>query len=72
MSLAPRLPRAALNDRAHARGLAPLGGDANYAASIVGLDGPRVTPRALLDVVARLAGVDRGSARVTQGHDAGR
>ncbi len=59
MSLAPRLPRAALNDLRTRVGLAPLGGDANYAASIVGLDGPRVTPRALLDVVARLAGVDR-------------
>jgi hypothetical protein len=59
VSLAPRLPRAALNDLRTRVGLVPLGGDANYAASIVGLDGPRVTPRALLDMVARLAGVDR-------------
>ena len=37
----------------------PVAADANYAAALVGLDGPRASPRVLLDVVARLAGLDR-------------
>ncbi len=39
-----------------AAGLAPIAGATPLAAAIVGLDGPRTTPRALIDVVARLAG----------------
>jgi stage II sporulation protein D len=59
VSLAPRLPRSAVDDLRVRLGLGPLGSSADYAAALVGLDGPRITPRALLDVVARLAGVDR-------------
>jgi len=58
VSLAPRLPRQALNTLRQRLGLAPIGADANYAAALVGLDGPRVAPRILLDVIARLAGAD--------------
>ena len=56
-----RRPAAARDAERRARsgpGCAPIAADANYAAALVGLDGPRVTPRALLDVIARLAGVD--------------
>ena len=40
------------------RACRPLADSANLPASLVGLDGPRMTPRALLDVMARLAGAD--------------
>jgi SpoIID/LytB domain protein len=59
VSLAPRLPRAMVNEVRTRVGLPPIAANANYAAALVGLDGPRVTPRALLDVFARLAGADR-------------
>ena len=55
VSLASRLPRAAVDDVRRAAGLPPTG-SAPLAATLVGLDGPRVTPRALLAAVARLAG----------------
>lgn len=58
VSLAPRLSRAAFNRTRLALGLPPVAGDVDLAASFVGLAGPRLTPRALLDVVARLAGVE--------------
>jgi SpoIID/LytB domain protein len=58
VSLAPRLSRASFDDVRRRVGLPPVGATANLAASFVGLDGPRVSPRALLDVVARLAGAD--------------
>jgi stage II sporulation protein D len=56
--LAPRLPRATLNAVRQRAGLPQIPAGANYAASLVGLDGPRITPRALLDVVSRLAAAD--------------
>ena len=59
VSLAPRLPRNAVNDVRRQAGLPPIAADANYAAALVGLDGPRVSPRVLLDVLVRLAGLDR-------------
>jgi SpoIID/LytB domain protein len=59
VSLAPRLPRAMVNEVRARVGLPAIGGNANYAAALVGLDGPRITPRVLLDVFARLAGADR-------------
>ena len=55
-SLAPRLSRDQLNRVRTAAGLPPLAGSTPLAAAIVGLDGPRTTPRALIDVLARLAG----------------
>lgn len=58
VSLAPRLSRAFFNDVRARVGLAPVSASANLAAALVGLDGPRVTPRVLLDVVSRLAGAD--------------
>lgn len=57
VSLAPRLTRDAVNRTRLAAGLPPLGTQARLAPALVGLDGPRVTPRALVDVLARLAGV---------------
>jgi SpoIID/LytB domain protein len=58
VSLAPRLPRAMANDVRARVGLGPIPADANYAAALVGLDGPRVTARTLLDLFVRLAGAD--------------
>jgi SpoIID/LytB domain protein len=58
VSLAPRLTRAAFNAVRTRVGLPAVPLEANLPASFVGLDGPRVPPRALLDVIARLAGVD--------------
>ncbi len=58
VSLAPRLTRAMFNQVRGTLGLPPVSATADLAASFVGLDGPRVTPRTLLDIVARLAGAD--------------
>ena len=58
VSLAPRLSREMFNQVRAKLGLPPVGATADLAASFVGLDGPRLTPRSLLDLVARLAGVD--------------
>lgn len=58
VSLAPRLSRAALNSVRGRLGLPPVPDTANLPASFVGLDGPRITPRALLDVMSRLVGAD--------------
>ena len=59
VSLAPRLSRDALNATRVAAGLPPLSAVTPMAAAIVGLDGPRTTPRALVDVMARLTGAGR-------------
>ena len=56
VSLAPRLSRDALNRARGAAGLPPIGAATPLAPAIVGLDGPKTTPRALIDVLARLAG----------------
>ena len=56
VSLAPRLSRDALNATRIAAGLPPIGSGTPLAPAIVGLDGPRTTPRALIDVIARVAG----------------
>ncbi|HUE89371.1 MAG TPA: SpoIID/LytB domain-containing protein [Vicinamibacterales bacterium] len=58
VSLAPSLSREMFNRVRAQLGLPPIGAGADLAASFVGLDGPRLTPRTLLDIVARLAGVD--------------
>ncbi|MEZ5285399.1 MAG: SpoIID/LytB domain-containing protein [Vicinamibacterales bacterium] len=57
VSLARRLPRERLNRVRLAAGLPPLPGSVKLGPALVGLEGPRVTPRALVDVLARLAGV---------------
>jgi SpoIID/LytB domain protein len=59
VSLAPRLSRQAFNDARLAAGLPPVGPSVPLAPALVGLDGPRVTPRMLLDVLARLVGAGR-------------
>ena len=59
VSLAPRLPREALNATRLAAGLPPIASGTPMAQAIVGLAGPKTTPRALLDVMARLAGVGK-------------
>ncbi len=56
VSLAPRLSRDALNATRLAAGLPPVGSATPMASAIVGLDGPKTTPRALVDVLARVAG----------------
>ena len=57
LALAPRLPREALNAVRTRAGLAPIAASTTLSAGLVGLDGPRVTPRVMLDVLARLAGI---------------
>jgi hypothetical protein len=59
VSLAPRLPREALNATRLAAGLPALAGDAPMASAILGLAGPKTTPRALVDVMARLVGAGK-------------
>ncbi len=59
VSLAPRLPKTMVNRLRVRLGLAPIGEGADYAAALVGLDGPRVSPRALLDVIVRLVSAER-------------
>ena len=56
VSLAPRLPREALNATRMAAGLPPIASGTPMASAIVGLAGPKTTPRALIDVMARLTG----------------
>jgi hypothetical protein len=58
VSLFPRLTRAAFNQVRAKLGLPPVGESANLAASFVGLDGPRLTPREALDLFTRLVAVD--------------
>jgi SpoIID/LytB domain protein len=56
VSLAPRLPRDALNATRIAAGLPPIASATPMASAILGLAGPRTTPRALIDVMARVTG----------------
>src|SRR5687767_8169859 len=56
VSLAPRLSRAMVNTVRARLGVPPIAETANLSDAFVGLDGPRITPRALLDLIARLAG----------------
>ena len=56
-SLTRRLTRDQVNRTRLAAGLPPLSPSAKLGPSLVGLDGPRVSPRAMIDVLARLAGV---------------
>ncbi len=58
VSLAARLSRTSVNDVRARLGLAALAPDAKLAASLVGLDGPRMAPRAVLDMMTRLIGAD--------------
>ena len=59
VSLAPRLSREALNATRLAAGLPPIATATSMATAIIGLDGPRTTPRALVDVMARVVGAGR-------------
>lgn len=59
VSLARRLRRADVNRIRVAAGLPPLAATTPLAAALVGLDGPRVTPRHLAQALARLVAVGR-------------
>jgi SpoIID/LytB domain protein len=59
VSLAPRLPREALNATRIAAGLPPISSTTPMALAIVGLAGPKTTPRTLIDVMARLTGAGK-------------
>ena len=59
VSLAPRLSRDSLNRTRLAAGLAPIAAGTPMASALVGLAGPRTSPRALIDVMARLAGAGK-------------
>ena len=59
VSLAPRLSRDTLNRTRLATGLAPIAAGTPLAPAIVGLAGPRTSPRALVDVMARLVGAGK-------------
>jgi len=56
VSLAPRLSRGSLNKTRLAAGLPPIAAATPMSAALVGLAGPRTSPRAMIDVLARLAG----------------
>jgi len=56
VSLAPRLTREALNATRMAAGLPPIASNTPMASAILGLAGPKTTPRALIDVMARVTG----------------
>ena len=56
-ALAGRLTRDQVNRTRVAAGLPPLSPAAKLGASLVGLDGPRISPRAMIDVLARLTAV---------------
>lgn len=62
VSLAPKLSRDALNGVRIAAGLPPIAGATPMASAIIGMDGPRTTPRALVDMLARVAGAGRDKA----------
>jgi SpoIID/LytB domain protein len=62
VSLAPKLSRDALNGVRIAAGLPPIATGTPMASAIIGLEGPRTTPRALIDVIARVAGAGRDRA----------
>lgn len=55
LSLAPRLSREMLNTTRTAAGLPPIQAGTPMASAIIGLAGPKTTPRALIDVIAKLA-----------------
>ncbi len=59
VSLAPRLSRDTLNRTRLATGLAPIAAGTPLAPALVGLAGPRTSPRALVDVMARLVGAGK-------------
>jgi stage II sporulation protein D len=59
VSLAPRLPREALNATRMAAGLPPIASTTLMSTAIVGLAGPKTSPRALIDVLARLTGAGK-------------
>ncbi len=56
VSLASRLSRDSFNRTRLAAGLAPVASGTAMSSAVVGLAGPRTSPRALVDVMARLAG----------------
>lgn len=62
VSLAPRLSRDRVNRTRLAAGLPPLGSSTPLGPALVGLDGPRSSPRVLVDVLARLVGVGEDAA----------
>jgi stage II sporulation protein D len=59
VSLAPKVPREALNATRLAAGLPPIPGGTPMAPAMLGVAGPRTTPRALIDVMARLVGAGK-------------
>jgi len=59
VSLAQGLSRTNVNDVRARVGLPPISSTANFAAALVGLDGPRIAPRLLLDSLTRLTGLDQ-------------
>jgi SpoIID/LytB domain protein len=62
VALAPKLSRDALNGVRIAAGLPPIASATPMAGAILGVDGPRTTPRALIDMMARIAGAGRDKA----------
>ncbi|MFM8533585.1 MAG: SpoIID/LytB domain-containing protein, partial [Acidimicrobiia bacterium] len=59
VALAPKLSREALNATRMAAGLPPVAANVPMSQAVLGLAGPRTTPRALIDVMARLAGAGK-------------
>jgi hypothetical protein len=69
LSLASRLSRDAVNAARRGVGLPPLAAATPLAPALIGLDGPRVTPRALVGVLARLAGAGLEAAMPLRQHN---
>ncbi|MDP2320608.1 MAG: SpoIID/LytB domain-containing protein [Acidobacteriota bacterium] len=59
VSLAPRLSRERVNRTRLTAGLPPLAAGTALAPALVGLAGPRTSPRAMIAVLARLAGAGK-------------
>ena len=59
VSLASRLSRESLNKTRLAAGLAPIAVGTPLSPALVGLAGPRTSPRALVDMMARLTGAGK-------------
>ena len=62
VSLAPKLSRESLNVTRVAAGLPPIAGGTPLASAIIGMAGPKATPRSLIDMAARLTASGKDTA----------
>lgn len=67
LALVPRLSRQSFNAARLALGLPPLPASAPFAPALIGLDGPRIAPRALLEMLIRAVGAGGGPTHIREG-----